>query len=108
MSPQAIQSELSDLHVAGVLDECQRLANELTALAGTPGNVEIQKYLEDLDSILEELEDAMKDREEELETALGKAHKYDETLQVSGEECGGCGVVKRVLNAKNRIRNVFI
>ena len=88
MSPQAIQSELSDLHVAGVLDECQRLANELTQLAGTPGKVEVTKYMEDLDSILEEIEDAMKDREEELETALAKAHKYDQTLQVSGETSG--------------------
>ena len=87
-SPQAIQSELSDLHVAGVLDECQRLATELTSLTGTPGKVEVQKYMEDLDSILEEIEDAMKDREEELDTALGKAQKYDQTLQVSGEMCG--------------------
>ena len=45
--------------------------------------MELQKYTEDITNAVEEIEDGVKDRQDELATALDKANNFDSTLQVS-------------------------
>ena len=48
-----------------------------------PGRMELQKYMEDITNAMEEIEDGVKDRHDELAAALDKANNFDSTLQVS-------------------------
>ena len=53
-----------------------------------PGRMELQKYMEDITNAVEEIEDGVKDRHDELAAALDKANNFDSTLQVSATvEC---------------------
>ena len=45
--------------------------------------MELQKYMEDITNAVEEIEDGVKDRHDELAAALDKANNFDSTLQVS-------------------------
>ena len=64
------------------MEECRRTAEKLASLCGTPGGMEIQKHLEDLDTAAEEIQDGVRDRELELVAAMDKAERFDHTLQV--------------------------
>ncbi len=44
--------------------------------------MELQKHLEDVSAALEEIEDGVKDRQDELDSALDKADNFDRTFQV--------------------------
>ena len=44
--------------------------------------MELQKYMEDITNAVEEIEDGVKDRHDELSAALDKANSFDSTLQV--------------------------
>ena len=45
--------------------------------------MELQKHLEDVSAALEEIEDGVKDRQDELDSALDKADNFDRTFQVN-------------------------
>ena len=45
--------------------------------------MELQKYMEDITNAVEEIEDGVKDRHDELTAALDKANNFDTTLAVS-------------------------
>ena len=77
---QAIKEELQKCQYP--LSECHKTAEQLDTLCGLTGKMEIQKHMEDLDTLVEEIQDGIKDRGEELESALDKAELYDQTLQV--------------------------
>ena len=87
---QSIKDELARARFP--LEETHQSAETLGELCGTPGKMEIQKHLEDLDTALEEIEDGLNERDEELNGALDKAERYDQTMQVGGGwECHGVG-----------------
>lgn len=46
------------------------------------GQMELQKHMEDLDTALEDIEEGVRDREDELCSALDKAERFDNTFQV--------------------------
>ena len=48
-----------------------------------PGRMELQKYMEDITNAVEEIEDGVKDRHDELTAAVDKANNFDTTLAVS-------------------------
>ena len=52
-------------------------------VCGVPGRMELQKHLEDVSAALEEIEDGVKDRQDELDSALDKADNFDRTFQVN-------------------------
>ena len=56
--------------------------DHLAGICGTPGNVEIQKYAEDMDQTLEDVQEGVNERDEELDTALAKSQRFDQILQV--------------------------
>ncbi len=45
--------------------------------------MELQKYMEDISNAVEEIEDGVKDRQDELNSALDKANNFDSTIQVT-------------------------
>ncbi len=51
--------------------------------------MELQKYTEDIAAAVEEIEDGVKDREDELTTALDKANSFDSTMQVRNRTVPG-------------------
>ena len=79
--PQAIQDDL--LRARRPIDASRRSADQLENLCGTPGRMELQKHLEDLETALEEIEDGIKERDEELSSAREKSEKFDHTMHVS-------------------------
>ena len=44
--------------------------------------MELQKHMEDVTNAVEEIEDGVKERQDELTTALDKANNFDSTLAV--------------------------
>ena len=77
---QAINEELESLNLP--LQECRRMGEMLSGICGSPAKMELQKHLEDLDTLTEELEEGTKERAEELKHSLDKADKFDSTFQV--------------------------
>lgn len=55
----------------------------LESLCGTPGKMELQKHMEDLDTALEDISDGLRDRQDELNGALDKAERFNSALQVN-------------------------
>ena len=78
---QAIENERGAAKTP--LEDCRKTASQLVGFCGTPGRMEIQKHMEDLENVVEEIDDGIKERDEELSNALEKAEQYDATLQVS-------------------------
>ena len=78
---QAIKEELEKARAP--IEACRASADGLENLCGIPGRMELQKHMEDLDTVLEEIEEGVKERGDELASALEKADKFDSTLHVS-------------------------
>lgn len=64
------------------LQDSNRVGQKLSTMCGDTGKIEIRKQLEDLDTLLEDVDDITKDREEDLKTALGYAERFQQTLDV--------------------------
>ncbi|GAB1607826.1 dystonin isoform X7 [Argonauta hians] len=60
--------------------ECKEIGKKLSSMCGDPGKIEVQKQLEDIDSVAEDLNDVAYEREEELNAALGYATKFQVTI----------------------------
>ncbi|CAE1316032.1 DST [Acanthosepion pharaonis] len=79
------QKELTEINrqqdkaVASIKD-CHRFGEKLSALCGDPGKIEVQKQLEDLDNMAEDLNDVVTERSEELNLALGHAYQFQVVL----------------------------
>ncbi|XP_036368174.1 microtubule-actin cross-linking factor 1 isoform X4 [Octopus sinensis] len=60
--------------------ECRKVGSKLSSMCGDPGKIEVQKQLEDIDNVAEDLNDVAYEREEELNAALGYAQKFQVTI----------------------------
>ncbi|ELT90303.1 hypothetical protein CAPTEDRAFT_205084 [Capitella teleta] len=77
-----LQSILEELQAARQpVAECQSMSEILGQKCGEPGNMEIERQVEDVTNLLEEIQDGVGDREEELASAMDKAERFDDVLQ---------------------------
>lgn len=78
------QAMRDDLQVTEPLvDTCRKTADKLGSICGVPGTVEIQKHLEDMDGLVEDIQDGVKDRDMELGQALERSEncsRYHEAV----------------------------
>ncbi|XP_013386319.2 LOW QUALITY PROTEIN: microtubule-actin cross-linking factor 1, isoforms 1/2/3/5-like [Lingula anatina] len=63
------------------IQECRQTADYFSSLVGEPGKVEVKKAMEDMDENMENLEDGIKEREEELDNAFEKGKSFEQTFQ---------------------------
>jgi len=76
---QAIKDDLDT--VRPTIADVRQRAEELEQLCGIPGRMELQKNVEDLDTALEDIQEGIRDRDQELGGALEKSERFDQTLQ---------------------------
>ncbi|XP_074648651.1 uncharacterized protein LOC141904089 [Tubulanus polymorphus] len=61
--------------------ECSQLGDKLTAACGPPAKMEVKKHMDDLDDLCNDIEDDMKDKNEELDIAMEKANKLQSLME---------------------------
>ncbi|XP_067685972.1 microtubule-actin cross-linking factor 1, isoforms 6/7-like isoform X1 [Haliotis asinina] len=63
-----------------LMGECSQIGDELCSLCGDPGRIEVQKQMEDLVNLADDVNDMVKDRGEELRHAFQHADKFSHLL----------------------------
>ncbi|XP_041374834.1 LOW QUALITY PROTEIN: microtubule-actin cross-linking factor 1-like [Gigantopelta aegis] len=64
-----------------LMGECSKMADDLCIVCGDPGRVEVQKQMEDLVNMADDVNDMAKDRGEELRNAYQHADKFQHLLE---------------------------
>ncbi|XP_052234757.1 dystonin-like isoform X4 [Dreissena polymorpha] len=86
VDPQTVkeqQKELKELRkelgkTRLTLDECRQKGEHLGTLVGEPGQIEVRKQLEDIQNLADDVHDIAKDRDEDLQVALGHAERFQQ------------------------------
>lgn len=77
---QELRKELGKARLS--LDECRQKGEQLGALVGDPGMIEIRKQLEDIHHLADDVHDIAKERDDDLRSALGHADKFQQLQEV--------------------------
>ena len=75
---QVIKDDLQEAHQPWT--ECLKAADELKAKCGFGGQMEIQKQMEEVEALMSELLDGVKERGEELDLALARAERFEQMV----------------------------
>lgn len=70
------------MRARGPVEATQSSGAALAEACGTTGTMHVHKQLDDLDAALEEIDDGVAERNDELASALDKAERYEHTMKV--------------------------
>lgn len=115
------QAIKDDLHSSEpLLSTCRKTADRLGSISGGPGAVELQKLLEDMDRLVEDIQEGITDRDLELNLALEKSEnctnyldtvmawlpKSEETLRRMAPPASDSRAVQAQLEELKRFKSV--
>ena len=68
-----------------MLEGCRKSVDELAKFCDAPGMAEIEKHLEDMDNLREEIDDLFKERSARLEVALERSQFFSKYYKVGDQ-----------------------
>ena len=66
-----------------MVGDCKHIGSELTNICGEPGGIEVRKQMEDLGHMTCDVNDAIRERGDELRKAYQHADQFKKLLEVS-------------------------
>ena len=66
-----------------MFDICRKTVDELAKFCDAPGLAEVEKHIEDMESLKEEIEDRIKDRSAHLDVALERSKFFSKYYKVT-------------------------
>ncbi|CAH1789990.1 unnamed protein product, partial [Owenia fusiformis] len=76
---QSIKDELQKTRLP--VEDCKRTCDQLKNMCGAGAQMDLQKQMEDMITLVDDVNETVRDREEELVSALDNACGFDNTLQ---------------------------